>query len=52
MDGNEALIYLVVGLVVFFIGKIIATWYFDINDIIKNQKEQIELLKKLLDKDK
>ena len=44
-EFDKILIIALASLILFFVSKFISTWYFDINDIIKNQKEQIELLK-------
>lgn len=47
IDWFAIIIVLAVLLIVFFVSREINFWYWRINDSIKNQEEQIRLLKKI-----
>lgn len=48
--GDVMLLYFILSFFVLIVVLMLARWIFDISAIIKNQKEQIALLKKIADK--
>lgn len=49
MDIEPSAIVFIILVVLFFVFRFLALWYWRVNEIVGNQKQQIELLEKQID---
>lgn len=45
---DEPILWIIIGLVIFFVIREVMLWYWRINDIIKNQNEQLDQMDMLI----
>lgn len=47
--GSGAIFILIIGIAVFFLMREVMTWYYKINEIVRNQEKQEKLLEEIRD---